>query len=142
MCQLRGTPLECEQHAHRVERQFLHPLQFGLQLVHITREHGIHHRHETVVFGFRPDFVEMLDRGRNRALGRGIEIERQLLDLGPGQPDIHPGGPRDAFGEVAVEMDPQPVTHAANGLRDIAQFGRVEHRHQRIVALFEQLGDA
>ena len=75
--------------------------------------------------------------------GDCVAVERELLDLRLRQSQIEAGRAGDPFvqGRGGIFSPATPAMRPTS--RDhLAQFGRVEHRHQRIAALLEQLGGA
>ena len=50
------------------------------------------------------------DRGRRVR----VEVDRQLGDLGLGEPHVEPGGAGDPFGHLARQLEPQLVAHRAD----------------------------
>ena len=139
---LRGAALEREGDADRIEAELAHPPDLARQLPELPAEHRVDERGEAVLLGRGADRGVILGGGGARRGGVRADIERELVDLGLGEAHIEPGGTGDAFGKVAPEPEPGRVRHPAHRLGNVPQLGLVEHRHQGILALFEQLGGA
>jgi hypothetical protein len=75
-------------------------------------------------------------------LGRGVAIERELLDFRTRESQVEPAGPGDPFAEVVGHRQAERGAHLADLVRHGAQVRRVEHADEAVAALFEQLRGA
>ncbi len=139
---MRRPPFQREGNADGVEAHFPHAVQFARQLAHFAREHGIDQRHEAVFLGLGADQVMRLDIGHLWRLRRGIEKQRQLVDLRLRQPDIEIGRAGNSLGKITAQPQTRRVGHDPHVRRYRAQVRRIEHCHQPIVTLEQQLGGA